>query len=123
MASLVKVNLTEYQVALLRSEIEDSKLFISKFNCKDYEIKRAVPTWFGMSSEEVKIFDVNRLEKELPKYIDYRYYNFDGRERLWIEWTHEGQIIKDIIEMSLAGKDLYLTNKYAKVLNDVLGEK
>jgi len=86
MASLVKVNLTEYQVALLRSEIEDSKVFISKFKRSHYEVTQLVPTWFGISSKEVKMYDVNRLEKELPKYIDYRYYNFDGKEKnLWVE--------------------------------------
>ena len=43
MTSLVKVNLTEYQVALLRSEIEDSKIFISKFKRSHYEVTQLVP--------------------------------------------------------------------------------
>ena len=66
---------------------------------------------------------MNRLEKELPKYVGYRNSIFEDWRNLWVEWTHRGEIIKDIIEMSLAGKDLYLTSEYAKVLNDVLDEE
>lgn len=121
MTSLVKVNLTEHQVALLRSEIEDSRIFISKFKREDYEITQVVPTWFGMSSREVKSYDVNRLEKELPKYVQYEKYKFNREVFLWVEWTRSGEIIREILEMSLAGKDLYLTSECTKVLNEVLG--
>lgn len=122
MTSLVKVTLTQDEYDTLVEEVRESLDFVNNFKDTDYIVKETVPTWFGLSSKEIKSYDTKRLRDEAPKYVSVQYYSFHYH-RFYVELSKSASIIQDIIKMSLAGKELYLTPEYVTVLNKVLGRK
>lgn len=123
MGNLVKVEMTEEDFNKLNSIFKKAKDFINNFKREDYIDLEVVPTWWGLSSKEISKFNRKKLKNVLPSYVKCVSYDFEDRLSFWVELTKQGAAISNIIQLYLAGDQIYLDDYHAEVLNKLLGNK
>lgn len=120
MGNIVKVDISEESFNKLNSIYIEAENFIKNFKREDYIEKVVVSTWWRLSSKEVSKFNRKKLKSVLPSYVKCVSYDFDDRLSVWVELTKQGEAIGNIIQLYLAGDEIYLDNYHATVFNDVL---
>lgn len=120
MGNLVKVTLTEVQFNKLEKVCEEAQTFIDNYSPSKYSHTVTVPTWWGLSSKKVKHFKIEELEKDLPDYLEVKYNILYEKKPPYVSMSDQGFAIKNIIDLYLAGSDIYLDNYHAKVFNKAI---